>query len=152
MDFQQLSYNDHSLFHMLRHFVQINDSAKSCLLERGYRIKAIEENLKMIGSKFHPPFATDIKTLIANCEGMIPTQIKLRDKYEEYTFLFNKENYPKGIGSKALVSLEQAKGFTDATIVVKENRGVLLNHLQVESIPNEWQMTMIVKPQKIIIF
>lgn len=148
MDVLQLSYNDRTLFHMLRHFENINDLARNCLIQRGYSHDAIDKGLAIPGSKFHPSFATDLKTLCENLKGIEfcnPTQ---RDKYFEYHFLFKLEDFPNGIGKKGIISLKELEQDSSIKMLQKFNRGILLNHAFVKTIPNEWNITLVIKPQR----
>ena len=68
----KISYNDRTLFHMLRHFKSINDEARACLLVRGYKNSLIDQQFAMLGSKFHLHFADDLKSLELRLQaGMI---------------------------------------------------------------------------------
>lgn len=148
MDFQQISYNDRTLFHMLRHFEYINDQARSCLIDRGYTNDAIDQGLAIPGSKFHQSFATDLKTLMTN---FLPNEICKRtakNKYSETCFHFKKEDFPDGIGKKGIISLKEVEQDPAVPIVQKLNRGILLNHALVTTIPKEWEVTIVIKPQK----
>jgi hypothetical protein len=67
MNHLSISYNDSTLFHLLRHFSMVNEKAMQCLIDRGYRQAIIDENLQIPGSKFYDFFATDIKSLLLQC-------------------------------------------------------------------------------------
>ncbi len=148
MDISKISYNDHTLFHMLRHFECINETARKCLLDRGYSDAAINSNLAIPGSKFHRSFATDIKTLVAQLANKEIIYQDPQGKYVEGKINFNKVEFPNGIGTKALVPIKEMDRDEAKNIVQKSNRGVLLNHAFVHFIPNEWAMTIVWKPQK----
>lgn len=148
MDFQQLSYNDRTLLHMLRHFEYINDQARRCLLDRGYSNATIDTGLRIPGSKFHRSFATDLKTLMENFSGKEISNSSVRGKYHEYSFHFKTEDFPNGIGKKGIISLKEVEQDASVKIVQKLNRGMLLNHALVKNIPNEWEITFVIKPQK----
>jgi hypothetical protein len=133
---------------MLRHFEWINDNARKCLLDRGYSNAVINENLSMPGSKFHRSFASDIKTLVAQFAAIEIKQINSRGKYVESEIYFNQDDFPNGIGTKALLPINEMDKNEAKTIIQKSNRGILLNHAFVNFIPNEWRMTIVWKPQK----
>ena len=46
----------------------VNENAIQCLIDRGYSKALIDENLQIPGSKFHDFFATDIKSLMLQCD------------------------------------------------------------------------------------
>lgn len=148
MDVQHLSYNDRTLFHMLRHFETINDQARNCLIQRGYTQEAIDQGLAMPGSKFHKAFATDLKTLCENFEGIKFNNPTIQGKYLEYSCHFELEAFPDGIGKKGIISLKEVKQGASVKIVQKLNRGILLNHAYVRNIANEWNVTLVIKPQR----
>ena len=148
MDISKISYNDHTLFHMLRHFEYINESARNCLLERGYSDATIDSNLAMPGSKFHRSFATDIKTLVAQFANKEIIQLDPFGKYLEGKIIYKYEEFPQGIGTKALIAIKEMDSNAVKSIVQELNRGIFLKHSIVDEIPNEWIMTIVWKPQK----
>lgn len=147
MDFQQLSYNDHTLFHMLRHFEYMNADAKICLIDRGYSNQAIEENLLIPGSKFHKGFATDIKSLIEQLKFGLVIQIHERKKYQEIVVEFDKTIYPRGIGTVGVSNKKELDELKASIPILKMNRGWQLWHATVAEIPICHQLTMVIKKQ-----
>jgi hypothetical protein len=133
---------------MLRHFEYINDQARDCLIQRGYTHEAIDKGLAIPGSKFHRVFATDLKTLCENLEENMFINPNERGKYLEYSFHFKLEEYPEGIGKKGIVPLKEIENDPSVKIIQKFNRGILLNHAIVKTIPNEWDITVVIKPQR----
>lgn len=148
MDISKISYNDHTLFHMLRHFECINENARQCLLLRGYSHAQIDANLAIPGSKFHSHFATDLKTLVAQFEGREIVQINSLGKYDEYEISFNPSEFAQGIGTRALVHFNELESIGATRIIEKPNRGLLLKHAFVQSIPNDWELTFVLKHQQ----
>lgn len=148
MDFNQLSYNDHTLFHMLRHFEYVNEQARICLNDRGYSMESIDENLAMPGSKFHSSFATDIKSLVAQLKIGKQIQIQERKKYQEIVLSFEKFNLADGIGSVGICFRNELDTLYAKQPVLKFNRGVQLWHSLVSKLPNTYEMTVVLKKQK----
>lgn len=152
MDFSQLSYNDHTLFHMLRHFEKINAPARNCLLNRGYSDLIIEENLAIPGSKFHEGFASDIKTLVNQFKSGKQIQIQERKKYYELVISFENSSSLNGIGSLGVCNREELSSLNASEPVLKLNRGVAVWHSMVANLPNTTELTLVVKKQNTTFF
>jgi hypothetical protein len=147
MNFLPLSYNDHTLFHMLRHFEFVNEKAKLCVRERGYSDESIDEFLKMSGSKFHRSFATDIKSLAESLKLGNPVQMQERKKYLEIIVDFNQSEFPEGIGTLGVCKRTELATLEASIPFLKMNRGYELWHAKVAQIPITHQLTIIVKKQ-----
>ncbi len=147
MDFTKLSYNDHALFHMLRHFEYINDNARNCLLERGYQHKAINENLAIPGSKFDQEFASDIKSLLIQFSGKQIIETRETQKYLELVFRFSKPQFPTGIGSLGVYDKNKLAQISTKEPYRKWNRGQFLWHAIVEELPRTEFLTVVVNLQ-----
>lgn len=147
MDFTKLSYNDHALFHMLRHFEYINDNARNCLLERGYQQKAINENLAIPGSKFDQEFASDIKSLLIQFSGKQIIETRKTQKYLELVFRFSKPQFPTGIGSLGVYDKNKLAQISTKEPYRKWNRGQFLWHAIVEELPRTEFLTVVVNLQ-----
>jgi hypothetical protein len=147
MDFQMLSYNDHTLFHMLRHFEYVNELARICLNERGYSNDIIEEHLSMSGSKFHKGFTSDIKTLAERLKLGSIIEIRERKKYLELILNFNETDFPEGIGTLGVCNRTQLETLDASIPFLKTNRGLQLWHARVAQMPTTHQITIVVKKQ-----
>ena len=133
MNFHQLTYNDHTLFHMLRHFEYVNELARECLKDRGYSMGVIDENLAIPGSKFHETFANDIKSLVEQLKLGKAIQILERKKYREIIIDFNQTEFTNGIGTLG---------------VCNQNELNALNwHATISKMPTINQLTLVVKKQ-----
>lgn len=148
MDKLQLTYNDRTLFHLLRHLSAINENALACLLKRGYDLSDIEKGLQLPGSKFHASFATDIKSLLAHCDESLIQDSTFQNGYQHYIFQFDGFKYPKGIGTVGIISLEALKSVTTEKPFMKENRGLQLLHARVKQMPVTNTMTLVIKQQQ----
>jgi hypothetical protein len=147
MDFQQLSYNDHTLFHILRHFEYVNEHARICLIDRGYTLEAIDENLAMPGSKFHQDFATDIKTLSEQLKFGKAIHDHERKKYQEIVLDFDKNKFPNGIGTLGVCNRKELEHLNASEPILKKNRRIELWHVSVNQMPTTHQLTIVVKKQ-----
>lgn len=147
MDFLPLSYNDHTMFHMLRHFEFVNEQARLCVSERGYSDESIDEFLRMPGSKFHRSFATDIKSLAEQLKFGKACQMQERKKYQEIILEFNQTQYPDGIGTMGVCNRSELATFNASIPFLKTNRGLQLWHAKVDQIPTTQQLTIVVKKQ-----
>lgn len=142
------TYNDRTLFHMLRHFEKIHEAANTCLLNRGYQQKKIDAAFQMPGSKFHPSFAQDLKMLEQHCYG---GKIIGQDKIGAYLHIklkFKTEKFPLGIGRLGVVPKKELSNLGTSDIYIKDNRGVPLQHASVNELPNSWVLSLVLKPQK----
>ncbi|MEI6086463.1 MAG: hypothetical protein WCR66_02650 [Bacteroidota bacterium] len=147
MDFNQLSYNDHTLFHMLRHFEFVNEQARICLKNRGYSMEIIDENIAMPGSKFNKSFATDIKSLVEQLKLGKTIQIQGRKKYQEIIFDFNQTEFTNGIGTLGVCNINELNALNTSEPKLKMNRGIQLWHATISKMPTINQLTLIVKKQ-----
>ncbi|MCX6205802.1 MAG: hypothetical protein NTZ19_06090 [Bacteroidetes bacterium] len=152
MDISRISYNDHTLFHMLRHFECINENARNCLLERGYTNAAIDANLAIPGSKFHKDFATDIKSLLAQCIGKEFKQVNGQQKYLEFVLKFETDPIRKGVGTLGLCNKKDLNDLKATSLYQKMNRNQSLWHATVREMPTTVMLTIIIKRQVVADF
>ena len=147
MNFHQLTYNDHTLFHMLRHFEYVNELARECLKDRGYSMGVIDENLAIPGSKFHETFANDIKSLVEQLKLGKAIQILERKKYREIIFDFNQTEFTNGIGTLGVCNQNELNALNASEPKLKMNRGIQLWHATISKMPTINQLTLVVKKQ-----
>jgi hypothetical protein len=143
-----ISYNDGTLFHLLRHFSIVNENAIQCLIDRGYSKALIDENLQILGSKFHNFFATDIKSLMLQCDTIKEITNLRQNGYLHVSYEFESLKFPKGIGTLGVISLEALKSLTSSQPVLKKNRGHLLLHAIVSKLPTTNLLTLVLKEQQ----
>ena len=146
IDIQSIQYNLQSEFHMLRHFETIDNAIQEKLLLNGYELTQIQQELSLPGSKFFSHFANDIKELLEKV---------LNHPYRKSTGINGNHiiesempttEYPNGIGTKAVVSLDEISKDQQAQIFYEKNRGFPLAHLVVDVLPITNQCTLILKP------
>ncbi len=143
-----LTYNDHTLFHMLRHFESIHEAAQNCLLERGYKPTAIKAALALPGSRFHASFAQDLKKLEEQMQLGIKQTIHSKTGYQHWQISFDKQQFPNGIGTLGVIPVANAEKLGAGNLLHKFNRGILIQHATVDVLPNSWEMSVVVKQQK----
>jgi hypothetical protein len=147
MDFHLLCYNDHTLFHLLRHFEYVNELARIYLNDKGYSNEEIDENRKMPGSKFHKSFTTDIKSLVNQLKSGKIIQMQERKKYQEIIFDFNRTEFANGIGTLGVCNRMELGNLNASEPILKNNRGLDLWHASVNQMPTTHQLTIVVKKQ-----
>ena len=131
---------------MLRHFETIDLVTQEKLLSNGYALSQIQQELTLPGSKFFSHFANDINELLEkvlqypyqksmgiNGNHIIESELHLSE-------------YPSGIGTKAVVSLDEISKAQQAEIFYEKNRNFSLAHLLVDELPISNQCTLILKP------
>ena len=143
-----ISYNDRTLFHLLRHFSMVNENAIQCLIDRGYSKLLIDENLQIPGSKFHDFFATDIKSLMLQCATIKETNSFMQNGYLHISYEFEPLKFPRGIGALGVISMEALKSLTTSQPILKKNRGHLLLHATVSKLPTTNLLTLVLKEQQ----
>ena len=148
MDSLPLTYNDHTLFHMLRHFESIHEPAQNCLFERGYKPAAINAALALPGSRFHASFAQDLKQLEQQMPLGVKQTLHPNTENQHWQIGFDKQQFPNGIGTLGVVPLADLENLGARNLIQKMNRGILMQHATVDVLPNSWEMSVVVKQQK----
>jgi hypothetical protein len=146
IDIHSIHLNLKSEFHILRHFESVDDIVLQQILDYGYSQNRIQEELLLPGSKFFSHFANDIKELLEKV---------LQHPYQKTTGIngnhiieseMPKAEYPNGIGTKAVVSLDEISKEQQSQIFYEKNRNFPLAHLLVDELPVTNQCTLILKP------
>jgi hypothetical protein len=117
-------------------------------MKRGYSKTLIDENLQILGSKFHDFFATDIKSLILQCASIKDTTTLRQNGYLHISYEFEELKFPKGIGTIGVIAMEKLKSLTSSQPVLKKNRGHQLLHATVSKLPTTNLLTMVLKEQQ----
>jgi hypothetical protein len=146
IEIHSIQYNLQSEFHMLRHFETIDDGMQEKLLSNGYGISQIQQELSLTGSKFFSHFANDIKELLEKI---------LRYPYQKSIGIngnhvieteFPIDEFPNGIGTKAVVNLDEISSDQQTQIFFEKNRNFPLAHLLVDELLVTNECTLILKP------
>lgn len=143
MDFKDIRYKVETEFHLLRHFAGVSDADTARLIEAGYTLAQIQEQLDLPGSRFHASFAQDLPALIRCLE-------KANIIFETGSngniiciAAFSQEEFPNGIGTVSLLHTEEIESSVQKKIYVQLNRGILMNHLDVPELPATRQCSII---------
>lgn len=146
IDIHSIQYNLQSEFHMLRHFEKADDEILKNLLLEGYSLKDIQNELALPGSKFFSHFANDISELI---EKIAPHIIQKSVGINGNHIIESDipiEQFPNGIGTKAVVALKDVTPELRSKIYFEKNRNYSLSHLLVDQLPVTNRCTLILKP------
>jgi hypothetical protein len=131
---------------MLRHFESVDDAILQQLLNNGYTQNQIHQELSLTGSKFFSHFAKDINELLEKI---------LQHPYQKSTGINGNhiiestlpiDEYPNGIGTKAVLSIDDISSAQQSQIFHEKNRNYKLAHLLVDTLPITNQCTLILKP------
>lgn len=143
---ENIHFTPQSQFHMLRHFESVDAATTQILLNNGYTQNQIQQELFLPGSKFFSHFAHDINELLEKI---------LQHPYQKSTGINGNHiiesvlpigEYPNGIGTKAVVSIEDISSLQQSQIFKEKNRNFALAHLLVDSLPVTNQCILILKP------
>ena len=146
IEIQSIQYNLQSEFHMLRHFESLDDSMLKHMLTNGYTQEQIQQELSLTGSKFFPYFANDIKELLEKIlRHPYQKSIGINGNHVIET-VFPIDEFPNGVGTKAVVNLDEISPDQQTQIIYEKNRGFPLAHLVVDVLPVTNQCTLILKP------
>ena len=143
-----ISFGNQSAFHMLRHFESATSEMSTTLINEGYAQKDIDNELSLVGSKFNGAFATNISSLL--------------DRFQQYSYnetIGMKGNsileckvplsdFPNGIGTQAVVPIQDIPENERRFIYLKKTRDVELLHYKVPVFPITNVCTLILKPVK----
>ena len=131
---------------MLRHFETIDSVTQEKLLSNSYSLSQIQQELSLPGSKFFTHFANDINELLEKV---------LQHPYQKSTGINGNHiiesklsitDYTNGIGTKAVIALDEISKEQQANIFYEKNRKFSLAHLLVDELPVTNQCTIILKP------
>jgi len=147
MEKEAIKFGLETVFHMIRHFENINSKDLSNMLNAGYTQVQIDNELKIYGSKFDPSFALTITDIIqkVNTEAYIKT-LSSNGNYQLY-FPNTSQDISFTIGTLAVVPLDYLTQSQKQNIYLRENRGYPLKHVDVANLPTTSEWTMILKPQ-----
>jgi hypothetical protein len=131
---------------MLRHFDFADDYLQKKLFDNGYTEDQIHQELSLTGSKFFSGFAIDIQELLEKIlQHPYKSSIGINGNHI-IASEFSLAEYPNGIGTKAVVSLDEISKEKQAQIFYEKNRDFPLAHLLVDELPVTNQCTLILKP------
>lgn len=135
-------------FHLLRHFTSLDRQYKDVFTrESGHSPEEIRQQLALPGSKFHPEFARNpialwkiIKNLIAGNHF----SSRFEGNRKIFSFNFEKEQYPGGIGTGGLVSLATLPDELRKRVKLETRDKVQVLTVAGISPPPAWEVHMVV--------
>ena len=111
--FSKIKFEPERQFHVLKHFVSIEENYRKELVLTGvYTGADIDKRLVMTGSKFLPGFADTppgVMKKIRSDRGFKMVSIRKDNDRMEVEILFPGSEYPGGIGLDCLLSFDQVK-------------------------------------------
>ena len=143
---EKVSFTPQSQFHMLRHFESVDDAILHMLLDNGYTQNQIQQELSLTGSKFFSQFANDIKELLEKVLLYPYTKSTGINGNHIIEISIPHNEYPNGIGSKGVVSINEISSEQKPQIFYEKNRNFPLAHLLVDTLPVTNNCTLILKP------
>jgi hypothetical protein len=148
MEKNSIKFNAATEFHMLRHFSGPKETYIKYFTSLGKSVFEIEKELNEVGSRFIPPFATNIQQIIDRVFsfGFIEELGVNGNKILKCTV--SKEHFPNGIGSQSVIPINSLSPIQREQIFYKENRGIKLKHLEVDEMPSTTEFCVILKPHK----
>jgi len=146
IELQSIKFTHQSQFHMLRHFESVDDDILQLFLNNGYTQIQIQQELALPGSKFFSHFANDIKELLEKVLQYPYTKSTGINGNHIIEISIPKNEYPKGIGTKGVVSINEISIEQKSNLFYEKNRNFLLTHLLVDTLPITNQCTLILKP------
>ncbi len=142
----KIKYRIDNAFHMLRHFEGMDEQLRASLQRAGHVEKNIQAALKLPGSRFFASFASDIPGLL-NRIGHYPfVVLETGDRNIQLNGQVSPTDFPNGIGTKAVVHVNELTAAQRAGIFLRKNRGFDLLHLEVNKIPPTWEFTLVLRP------
>jgi len=142
----KIKYRIDNAFHMLRHFEGADEQLQANLLRAGHVEKAIQAELSLSGSRFFADFASDIPGLLNQTFQYPFVVLETGDRNIQLNGLVPASDFPNGIGTKAVVHVDELTVAERAGIFLKKNRGLDLLHLSVDRIPPTWEFTLVLRP------
>jgi hypothetical protein len=142
----KIKYRIDNAFHMLRHFEGMDDQLQSSLLKAGYVEKAFRAALTLPGSRFFSNFALDIPGLLNRVFHYPFMMLETGDRNIQLNGQVPPTDFPNGIGTRAVLHVDELSARERAGIFLKKNRGLDLLHLQVDKIPVTWEFTLVLRP------
>jgi hypothetical protein len=131
---------------MLRHFEGMDEQLQSNLLRAGHVEKTIHAALTLPGSRFFSNFALDISGLLNRVFHYPFDLMETGDRNIQLNGQVPPTDFPNGIGTRAVVPVDELSASERAGIFLRKNRALDLLHLQVDKIPPTWEFTLVLRP------
>ena len=131
---------------MLRHFEGVDEDLRANLLKAGHVERTIQAALTLPGSRFFANFVSDIPSLLNRIFHYSFVVLETGDRNIQLNGQVSPADFPNGIGTKAVIPVDELTDSERAGIFLKKNRGLDLLHLQVDKIPPTWEFTTVLRP------
>jgi hypothetical protein len=135
-------------FHILRHFTDPGEEYLNSFLEKsGYSRQDVDEQLKLHGSKFHSHFASDPLQLWEIIKERVrygQSRSWFTKNRKVFSFEFDKEEYPGGIGNEALIAVKDLDEKEKHLIRLEERDGFAVQTLSGTGLRPTWQFHLVV--------
>lgn len=135
-------------FHLLRHFVHTDEHYLDEFMKKSvHSPEEIKQQFAMPGSKFHPEFARNPVALWKIIKDRIAGNhfgSRFEGKRKIFSFNFEKEHYPDGIGSSGLIPLSELSQAENDRIEMEDRDGILVQTIQGIKPPATWEMHMVI--------
>ncbi len=148
MEKNSIRFNAETEFHMLRHFSGPKETYIKYFTSLGKSVIEIEKELNEVGSRFIPPFATNIQQIIDRLFSFGFTETVGINGNKILKCSVSNEHFPNGVGSQSVISINSLSSVHREQIFYKENRGIKLKHLKVDDMPSTSEFCVILKPHK----
>ena len=142
---EEIVFDIHSEFHMLRHFEVPDDLVIQNIIKNGYKKIQIQSEIEFIGSRFFKSFACNISDLLSQLLKFEYNIIEAANGNLVLEFLVPFENYPYGIGTNSIISKKSLSNSEIERIYYLNNREYLIAHLDISKLPITNVASVIVK-------
>lgn len=139
------------LLHICRHFKSLTSEDVSKLLALGFKESEIEQELKLVGSKFFSPPFSGIYALVDFIEKNWEKKevISLENDTLVCRWVWEKSEYPNGIGNDGLVSLKSLNENELSKVYKKERKKFIVNAYPTSQIFPTFEFNVISKVKPI---
>lgn len=142
---EEVRLGSESEFHMLRHFSSVEEGMLANIRGKGHSRREIDDMLNAPGSRFHATFADSIDGLL---EILFKYPFRMNEGISgnlELEWGFPMAEYPSGVGTRSVSSMESLSEEQRRSVYILKNRGMDLLHLDVEALPATWDCCLVLK-------
>jgi len=149
IDFKELAvglFDKELQYHVLKHFKEVDEPYmnKLCESEIGTREQMVER-MKRPGSNFNPAWVSNpedlVKALFLKLKAIDPS-VEWKNNRVEMEIVFDREEFPEGIGYDNLIPLDELSDTEKAGIIELERDAIPLKTI-VRTPPPTWEVQLI---------
>ena len=135
------------LLHLCRHFENLPPEDTTKLMDLGINRSEIEDELKLVGSKFYDPPFKGVYSLLDYIEKNWYTKhlISFEKDILITRLTLNRNEFPKGIGNDGLVSLNSLNELEQSKVYKKERKPYIVNSYPTSNKFPTWEFIVISK-------